>query len=140
MKQQAVLLIVLSGCLVAQTAATPAADEVAAAVQKAAVRSLNFEQGDARSLNKARPDFTPQGWEEFMKPLQGFLDANGAPQFSSTFVPAGNAVITSNENGVVRLKFRARSSRLRASPVQPIGFGSRSRRRELRRRLIIWNR
>ena len=104
MKQQLILLLVLTGSLVPQTAVAPASDETVSLVQKATVRALTFEQGVSASLNKARPDFTPQGWEEFMKPMQGFLDANGAPQFSSKFIPVGNAVITSEKNGVIQLK------------------------------------
>jgi len=88
----------------AQGTSAPASDETVALVQNAAVRALNFEQGDVAGLNKARADFTPQGWKEFVKPMEGFLAPNGAPQFTSKFVPAGNAVITDRANGVIRLK------------------------------------
>jgi hypothetical protein len=36
--------------------------------------------------------------------MQGFLEANGAPSFTSRFVPAGPAVITSEENGNISAK------------------------------------
>jgi len=39
-----------------------------------------------------------------MKTMQGFLDNEGAPTFSSKFVPAGDAVIVSEESGMIRLK------------------------------------
>ena len=36
--------------------------------------------------------------------MQGWLDEKGAPGFSSSFVPSGNAVVIGNENGVVHLR------------------------------------
>ena len=36
-----------------------------------------------------------------MKHMAGFLDPRGAPAFSSSFVPSGNAVVTGKENGIV---------------------------------------
>jgi len=97
--QTALVVAILSSSLVAQTAQ----DQSVGLIQKAAVRALNFEQGDSRSLNRSRGDFTPQGWDEFMNHMQGFIDAKGAPIFSSKFVPAGNPVIVSKD-GTIRLK------------------------------------
>lgn len=104
MKPRFAFILLLSGYLLAQSASAPASDETVALVQNAAIRALNFEQGDIAGLNKARPDFTPQGWKEFIKHMEGYLDPNGAPQFAQKFVPAGNAVILDRANGVVRLK------------------------------------
>jgi hypothetical protein len=100
---QALIIAVLSTLLVAQATAQSAADTKAGVVGKA-IRALTFEQGDLRGLNKSRPDFTAQGWDEFMKTMQGFLDNKGAPTFSSNFVIAGEAVIVNQENGTIRLK------------------------------------
>jgi hypothetical protein len=98
--QTALVVAILSSPLGAQTAQ----DQSVGLIQKAAVRALNFEQGDSGSLNKSRSDFTPQGWNEFMKHMQGFVDGKSAPTFSSKFVPAGNPAIVSKENGTIRLK------------------------------------
>lgn len=73
-------------------------------VQKAAVRALNFGQGDAEGFRSAQTDFTPQGWDEFMKQMRGFLDDKGAPTFNSKFVPSGKAVVISNEKGIIHLQ------------------------------------
>jgi hypothetical protein len=35
--------------------------------QKAAVRALDFREGDTTSLQRARPDFTADGWADFMR-------------------------------------------------------------------------
>ena len=79
---------------------TAAADFVRAAV----VRALNYEQGDRASLIDARDDFTPDGWREFMRWMSGFVDANGAPQSGSSFVPTANAVWKEETAGVMHLQ------------------------------------
>ena len=72
--------------------------------RKAAVRALNFSQGDVEGLKRARADFTPEEWNEFMKQLRGFIDEKGAPTFNSTFVPSGKAVVVSEQQGVLRIR------------------------------------
>ena len=104
MKLRFGFILLLSSYLLAQGSSASASDETVALVQNAATRALNFEQGDGASLTKARADFTPQGWKEYIKHMEGFLDPNGAAQFTSKFVPAGNAAITDRANGIVRLK------------------------------------
>jgi hypothetical protein len=42
--------------------------------KKAAVGAVNFRQGNAANLTHARADFTPDGWKDFMKHMEGFLD------------------------------------------------------------------
>ena len=54
-------------------------------------------------LRAARSDFTPEGWREFMKRLDGWLDAKGAPTFSSSFVPFGDPTIVSRRDGVLHV-------------------------------------
>jgi hypothetical protein len=103
-------LIILSIALVsiprfAETAPLQANDTAAVidSVQKAVVRALNYSQGDRQSLIDAQDDFTADGWREFMKRMEGFLDSKGAPLGSSSFMPSGNAVITDQQNGVIHL-------------------------------------
>jgi hypothetical protein len=82
----------------------PRKGEIIAFAQKAAVRALNFRQGDLGSLTRAHADFTPEGWTDFMKHMEGFLDQKGAPAFSSSFVPSRAASVVGKENGIVRLR------------------------------------
>jgi hypothetical protein len=56
------------------------------------------------SLKHAHENFTSKGWGEFIRKMQRFLEPNGAPTFTSRFVPAGPAVITSEENGNISAK------------------------------------
>jgi hypothetical protein len=67
--------------------------------QKAVVRALDYSQGDRQSLMDAQDDFTPDGWREFMKRMDGWLDPKGAPLGSSSFTQSGDAVVTLQENG-----------------------------------------
>jgi hypothetical protein len=76
-------------------------DASSAVVEKTVVAALSFQQGDLASLNRAHDNFTSKGWDEFIKTMQGFLDPHGAPTFTSSFVPAGHAVITGEENGTI---------------------------------------
>jgi hypothetical protein len=94
--------VLLINPVLAQTPA-PDADQVVGAVQKAVVRALNFGQGDLERLRGARSEFTPVGWTAFMKHLDGFLDANGAPAYTSSFVPSGGPTIISQGDGVLQL-------------------------------------
>ncbi|HKF51475.1 MAG TPA: hypothetical protein VKB26_04130 [Candidatus Acidoferrales bacterium] len=93
--------VVLASCFSAQTVSAQAKNQAAiASVQKAAVAALNFKQGDAAGLKRAQNAFTPAGWAEYMKSLQGFLDAHNAPMFNSSFVPSGAAVVVSDAEGI----------------------------------------
>jgi hypothetical protein len=74
------------------------------AAQKAALQAVNFSQGDAEALKSARRNFTPEGWDDFMKHMTEFVDKNGAPAFSSNFEPSGNAVVIGQENGTIHFK------------------------------------
>ncbi|HXI86518.1 MAG TPA: hypothetical protein VNH64_03610 [Parvularculaceae bacterium] len=46
-------------------------------------RAFDFQQGDAASFSDAKSDFTSAGWDTFVAKFKGYLDAAGAPQFSS---------------------------------------------------------
>jgi hypothetical protein len=97
----ALCIAALSCQLTAQNAPREASNSV---IEKIVVAALSFEQGDLASFQKAHENFTPKGWDEFIKTMQGFLDPNGAPTFTSRFVPAGPAVILSEENGSISAK------------------------------------
>jgi hypothetical protein len=92
--------------LFAQDQPSSSTDQAAtlAFAQKAAVSALNFRQGDSASLTQARPDFTDDGWKNFMKHMEGWLDQKGAPTFTSSFVPSRDAVVVGQENGIVHLR------------------------------------
>src|SRR4051812_2595838 len=74
------------------------------ALEKTVVAALSFQQGDLASFKRAQDNFTSKGWDEFIKTMQGFLDPNGAPTFTSSFAPAAPVVITSEENGSISAK------------------------------------
>src|SRR5262249_16251974 len=72
-------------------------------VQKAVVRALNYNEGDRQSLIDAQDDFTADGWREFMKRMDGWLNSKGAPLGNSSFMPGGNPEIADQENGLIHL-------------------------------------
>lgn len=82
-----------------QTADPDQADLVASA-ERAAVRAVNFRQGDAAGFNASRDDFTEAGWRDFVNHMQGYLDDSGAPTFTSAFVASGSARVLDEKNGV----------------------------------------
>ena len=104
-------LVLLSIAVVSLPGLTPAIPlqekEEAAIVEfakNAVVQALNYSQGDRQSLIDAQDAFTPDGWREFMKRMEGWLDSKGAPLSGSSFIPSGDVVITGQENGVLRLR------------------------------------
>jgi hypothetical protein len=99
------VLVLVSTPLLAQGLPTTADQQLVVNVaQTAAVQSVNFSQGDIGSLTRARVNFTRGGWDDFMKRMQGFLDAKGAPTFTSSFVPSGEATMLGEENGIVHFR------------------------------------
>ncbi len=96
------LLMVAPSLAQSRTAESQAA--VVNFAQKAALQALNFHQGDHQNLLRARADFTPDAWDEFLKHMTGFLDSKGAPTFTSSFVPSADPVILGEENGIVHLR------------------------------------
>ena len=71
--------------------------------ESAALKALDFAQGNLANLVDAKGDFTAKGWDEFMKRLEGWLDPDGAPKFSSRFTPSGDALDVHEERGVLYL-------------------------------------
>ena len=103
-------LVLLSIAVVSLPGLTPAIPlqekEEAAIVEfakNAVVQALNYSQGDRQSLIDAQDAFTPDGWREFMKWMEGWLDSKGAPLGSSSFVQSGDVVMTGQENGMLHL-------------------------------------
>ena len=97
--------LLVSGPKSAQGAPLSAQDQAAIVkfAQEAAVQALDYTQGDRQSLMDAQPNFTAEGWSEFMKRMSGWLDDTGAPTGSSSFTPTGDAVVEGQANGVIHL-------------------------------------
>ena len=98
--------LIVTLALFAQNPGPNKADQAAIvrAAQDAAFRALNFHQGDVASLMRARADFTPDGWKDFMKHMEGFIDQKGAPTFTSHFTPSRSATVLDDKDGVVRFR------------------------------------
>lgn len=86
------------------SASKPQRDSDIATAQGFAIAALNFRQGDAAGFNRNHANFTDEGWKDFMKHMEGFLDAKGAPTFSSTFVPAGASKVLDDKDGVIHFR------------------------------------
>lgn len=101
-----VIAVLLSVRGFAQDAVSSAPDRatIIGFAQKAAVAALNFQQGDAVGFTRARGDFTPDGWKDFIKHMEGFLDQKGAPTFTSSFVAAHPATVLDETAGVFHLR------------------------------------
>jgi hypothetical protein len=102
----AVVAVLISFSAFAQNEAQTESDRTTAANfgQEAAIAALNFQQGDAAGFNRARENFTPDGWKDFMKHMEGFLDEKGAPTFTSSFVARRKATVLSESEGVIHLR------------------------------------
>ena len=72
--------------------------------QKIAIAALNFRQGDTSGFNRARANFTLNGWKEFVKHMEGYLDAEGSPTFTSTFVTTRPARMLDDKDGVIHFR------------------------------------
>ena len=95
----------VSASLFAQgQSAGPDSSAVIVFAQKAAVQAVNCRQGDLASLTDAQPDFTADGWKDFMKHNEGFLDAKGAPTFSATFTPSSDGTLVDQKDGVAHVR------------------------------------
>lgn len=101
-----VIAVLISFPALAQSAAQTTSEQAAAvdSGQKAAIAALNFRQGDAAGFNRARDNFTPDGWKDFMKRMVGFLDQKGAPTFTSSFVARSDARVLSESEGIVHIR------------------------------------
>jgi hypothetical protein len=103
----ALMLVLAVTACVAQTQ-TPAQRDQAKIVRRsedAAVAALKFRMGDLQSFTRAQRDFTPDGWKDYVKHMDGYLDAKGAPTFTSSFTPSGPPTVLDEKNGVVHFRF-----------------------------------
>jgi hypothetical protein len=97
-----VVFFSLAGLRVAaQAPPSPAQATTVAAAEKAAVAAVTFREGDLTGFGRARVDFTSNGWDAFLKRMQGFLDSNGAPTFTSSFTASGSASVLGERDGIV---------------------------------------
>ena len=71
---------------------------IVAMAQQITMQALNFQEGDVQAFTKPRAQFTAEGWAAFMKHMDRWLDAKGAPKFTSSFTPTGNPIIAAREN------------------------------------------
>jgi hypothetical protein len=78
--------------------------EVISFARQAATQSLTFQQGDRQALLAARRLFTDAGWKQFLKDLAGWLDADGAPTFGSSFVPSADGRVVDEHNGMTHVR------------------------------------
>ena len=113
---------------------------VVAFAQGAAVRALNFQQGDIAGFTHARADFTPDGWKAFMKHMEGWLDGKGAPTFSSSFMPSRDAVIVGHQNGIVHLRIPGTLKHIQNQSSTTYRAAIDVQSAEIRKRFNFWSR
>jgi len=77
---------------------------IVAKAQQITMQALNFQEGDVQAFTKPRAQFTSEGWAAFMKHMDRWLGAKGAPKFTSSFTPTGNPIIAARENGNLRIR------------------------------------
>jgi hypothetical protein len=99
-----ILFMLASLRIAAQAPLNPGQAATVAVAERAAMAAITFRQGDAAGFGRARFDFTPDGWVDFLKRMQGFLDANGAPTFTSSFSASGRASVLGEYDGVVHFR------------------------------------
>jgi hypothetical protein len=87
-----------------KTPATAGESRIVAIAQQVTMQALNFQEGDAEAFTRPKAQFTAEGWAAFMKHMEGWLDPKGAPTFTSSFAPTGNAIIAGRENGILRIR------------------------------------
>jgi len=73
-----------------------------------AISALTFRQGDRDGFVRSRATFTDEAWTEFAKDMQGWLDHDGAPTFSSTFVQSSEARVVDEQNGLTHVRVPGR--------------------------------
>ena len=64
---------------------------IVAKAQQITMQALNFQEGDVQAFTKPRAQFTAEGWAAFMKHMDRWLEAKGAPKFTSIFTPTGES-------------------------------------------------
>jgi hypothetical protein len=69
-----------------------------------AINALTFRQGDRAGFVRARATFTDDAWTQFVKDMEGWLDHDGAPTFSSTFVPSSEGRVVDRQNDITHVR------------------------------------
>lgn len=103
---RSIAALLLAAFVTSHAYSTQPAQEQANLVQDATavcIRALAFTRGDTATLLDAKNRFTREGWAEFMKKLDGWLEAKGAATFTSRFVPSGPALDVQRHDGVLDL-------------------------------------
>jgi len=113
MRHSILVFAVLLSSASAQTAPADLKDQAAVVryAEGASLRALNFVQGNIMSLVDAQDDFTPQGWSEFMKKLNGWLDEKGTLNSVPISVRPGTLWIFIKRRVRSALLFRASSNK-----------------------------
>jgi hypothetical protein len=99
------LIFCAVGSLAAQTSSS--AKEQAALVESVrtmALKAMTFQESNLASLNASQANFTPDGWQEFLRHMSGFLDDDGAPTYTSTFTPTGKSIVVKKENDTIKIR------------------------------------
>jgi len=92
----------------AQTASSSASAKDQAvlieSVRTMALKAMTFQESNLASLNASQSNFTPDGWKEFLNHMNGFLDDDGAPTYTSTFTPSGKSIVLKKENDTIKIR------------------------------------
>ena len=99
-------LALAAGILLAEASTTGEVDSstIVSTAQKASVAAVTFREGDVAGFNRARKDFTEEGWKDFLRHMVGYLDSQGAPTFNSSFVPSKSARILDENDGKIHFR------------------------------------
>ncbi len=76
-------------------------DSTLRSAEKNSQMAINFHQGNHDSLIDAQGYFTPDGWNKFISSLSGFLDEEGAPNFTQSYSRSGESLDVRRENGML---------------------------------------
>lgn len=69
-----------------------------------AVQALTFHEGDRRALARVKQEFTPDGWQQFLKGLRDWLDSNDTPTFGSSFAPSSEGRVVEERDGLIHVR------------------------------------
>lgn len=108
MPSQCIAIVMLVSALLPSgqvpQAATPDQASLVVSAQNIAIDAVTFREGDATGFSRAQPNFTADGWKDFVDHMNGFLDRRGAPTFTSRFVALHDAIFLGEKDGVLLLR------------------------------------
>jgi len=96
-----VVTLLISVCESSATSQTKAIDDTLRSAEKKSQMAVNFYQGNHDSLIDAQGYFTPDGWSKFVNSLSGFLDEEGAPNFTQSYRRSGESLDVRRDNGML---------------------------------------